>query len=423
MKNAVVCFVRDYNDLDCRIPLLLEFSRDKKYNRVEVVGIPLNSGINDPRRHELSSYLLENNIAVRTIYDFNTAPLLKAVYMVYRAIERISCSELLVPVCNRLKRQVFKIIFALSNRDKKWVRGIIRDFKQFLIIIDEIVFHQERSFFVDELIKEKSRGGYTIYSFLAGQDTYLNLWHDRKLEPLFRSEKRVGICCFVPSRNDKDVLQKKMPQETIEVVGNTRFDLPWVKTLFEMTRKSAKGSGFLPGRTSKNKIVFMLSKIEYGGDLAKIKETIDYCAALDDSCLIVKPHTRGMSLNMFKGLGGNVYSGRRYSSNDLIRWADAVLFTGSSIVFQAMQLGKKVIFLKYCQKYKTIFDECEALLVAADIEDVGRFINSNGKYQVDCSQTYKFLLEHVYNGIRSGEVCRDIKEKLEFRRKRIFCYA
>jgi len=44
-KNKVFFLTRAYNDLDCRMPLALEFCKNKKYESVNIIGIPTNKGI------------------------------------------------------------------------------------------------------------------------------------------------------------------------------------------------------------------------------------------------------------------------------------------------------------------------------------------------------------------------------------------
>ena len=71
------------------------------------------------------------------------------------------------------------IIVFISYRSNYWFEDIIKSFDKSIIIIDEVVFQKNRSFFVDELIEHKDH--FSIYSFITGQDTYLNLWHDKDI--------------------------------------------------------------------------------------------------------------------------------------------------------------------------------------------------------------------------------------------------
>lgn len=407
MRKRIILLARGYNDVDCRLPLLLEFARDSRY-KVEIIGIPSNSGIQDPRKHELGSYLIKNGIEISTIYDLARGKrLLKAAVRVYGFWDRTLRSG--SAVGERFKALIFRIVFLLSTRRKDWMIEILKGFDSSVVVMDEIAFHARRSFFVDELLRS-DRSSFSIYSFLAGQDPYLNLWHDRGDAARPRAD-RVGVPLFVPGPNDKTVMEKTLPLETIEVVGNTRFDFSWVQTLSDLARRNLQKQAALREPAGR-RIVFMLSKIEYGVDLGNIIEAMNACAAVHGARIIVKPHTRGMSISPVKaGLDKRVVDGSRYSSSDLIEWADTVMFTGSSISFQAIQLGKKVVFLKYCQRYQSIFDESGAVFVADGKADVLRLVELGGS--LGPGAIASLLSRHVYNGDPSGRVCRAVKERIE----------
>ena len=412
MRNRVILFVRAYNDLDCRIPLLLEFKRDRRYADVRVVGIPVNSGINDPRKHEMSGYLEERGIPVASVYELTeSGVLLRMLYALFLLADHKYFSRLCT--VDVIKKMISAAIILLSRGCRSWADRVLRKFTSSIIFIDEVVFHKGRSFFVDTLVANRAEYGCSIYAFATGQDPYRDLWHNKHVVSCFNADSRTGIPYLVPGKNDKAVTAPKIPYERIEAVGNIRFDLPWIRALSAMSSEALEKDPLLSVRHGK-KILFMLSKIEYGVDLDNIVQAINACAEVEGACVIVKPHTRGMTLDMFEGsLNRRIHDGAQYSSNVLTRWADIILFTGSSIVFQAMQTGKRVVFLKYCQQYKTIYDESDAMLIARSPADMMRYVESDGSVDVAPEDVDAFLTEHVYNGRRSGAVCAAVKELIE----------
>jgi hypothetical protein len=105
-----------------------------------------------------------------------------------------------------------------------------RNLPSSFVIIDEIIYSYGRSFFVDILrdfwLKAKS---FKIFSFITGQDTYINLWHDKKNTS--RDNKPINflnIPIFVPGPNDKVIIKNQFPNEKVLIVGNTRFDRNWI---------------------------------------------------------------------------------------------------------------------------------------------------------------------------------------------------
>ena len=416
-KTKVILLVRSYNDLDCRMPLLVEFIKDPNKYEVQIIGIPTNKGSYDPKKHELYNYLLSQNISIQAFYDLFVKNLfIKTVYklsiITSEAVGTIRRTNFR-RIAKFGTRNLFKMLSSVASKRKDWRALMVDKFKSSIIITDEIIFQKGRSFVVDELTKKEYQKHYSIYSFCTGQNTYLNLWNDKKVDTVFKLNENVDVPALVPSKNDENVMLGKLPIESIEVVGNTRCDSSWINTLAEIASTKIEKDQLLKREFSR-KIVFMLSKIEYGVDLQKLIETIDSCSRIEKSCVIVKPHTRGMTFDTFENkFKSNVHNGARYSSNELIVWTDTVLFTGSSIIFQAMLLEKNVIFLKYCQRYETIFDNTNALNIAQNADDTINMIISTDKYRINQDEVNMFLSENVHNGISSGLVCKSIKSKIE----------
>ena len=419
MKDKVVHFVRAYNDLDCRIPLLLEFHKDPRYKSVKVIGIPTNRGIHDPNNHELASFLIGKGIEITTIYELSRyQQSLKLFYAVQHFFDHRPNIPFINKVLRKARYVSFKGIFFGSRRNKAWVRGVLKALDSTIVIVDEIAFQKGRSFFIDELITNRNFYNYSLYCFITGQDTYLDQWRDTESYRESRLECIPDIPLFVPGENDKTLLGRRLPAKTIDVVGNSRFDAEWMHTLSGIMATKIKEDPRL-SRPCAKKIVFMLSKVEYGVDLQNIVETINRCAQIENAIVIVKPHTRGMKLaDLGSPLDDQILDGAIFSSSELTEWADSILFTGSSIIFQAMLLEKQAIFLKYCQRYGTIFDESSAVLIADHVNDVVDFITCSHKYLIDWVESCRFLREHVHNGISSGLVCEYIKRKIELEEKK-----
>jgi len=408
MTKKVFFLIRAYNDLDCRLSLINNFANQSQY-KVSIISIPTNNGINDFKHHEILGYLDNSNVHYQTIFDLNNRYIPKILYWLYNIIQ--PRKGVIGIIFNRLKQKIFKVIVFISYRSNYWFEDIIKSFDKSIIIIDEVVFQKNRSFFVDELIEHKDH--FSIYSFITGQDTYLNLWHDKDISIPFEKLPSLEIPLFVPSENDRRINQKNFPDVKVITVGNTRFDLPWVKKLSSLAKKDIKANDMLK-KTCEHKIIFMLSKIEYGVDLDNIIEIINECAKINNSLVILKPHTRGMTIDIWKDrLNSSVLDGSVYSSSVLIEWADTVLFTGSSIVFQAMILHKKVIFLKYCQKYETIFDKVSSICLSQNLQNTIDYVKKVSIDSIDSIGLDKFVKVHTQNGLSGGIVCKSVVNLIE----------
>ncbi|MDP7154855.1 MAG: hypothetical protein QF631_00675, partial [Arenicellales bacterium] len=182
----------------------------------------------------------------------------------------------------------------------------------------------------------------------------------------------------------------------------------WVKKLSSLAKKDIKANDMLK-KTCEHKIIFMLSKIKYGVDLDNIIEIINECAKINNALVILKPHTRGMAIDTWANkLEPRVVDGSNYSSSILTEWADTVLFTGSSIIFQALMLHKKVIFLKYCQKYETIFDSLSSICVAQSLQDSIDYVKNVSIDSMDTKEIDEFIRVHTHNGLADGLVCKSV---------------
>lgn len=416
--KSVYFLARAYNDIDCRLPLLLEFARDANYD-VTIIGIPTNVGLQDPKLHELHAFAVKHCIAVTTIYEFADAGmLLRSMYLMYA---RVAGCMVMGKIPRRLQHYLTSTIFRavrwLSIRNRSFVSSVFEKIESSIVIADEVIFHGGRSFFIDALYATwKTHRAFQLCAFVTGQDPYIDLWKDKAWGdmPVY-SREAVGIPLFVPGPNDAQVMSAQLSSEDIVIAGNTRFDKSWVALRASLSQK-AKAAISLPSGVEARvlKVVFMLSKLEYGVEVVNLVDTMNRCAALDNAVVIVKPHTRGMELEALgHAYNHRIVDGSDYSSSDLIEWADFVLFTGSSIAFHALISAKKVIYLKYCQRYRSIYDTSKAMMVANSVEGVLGYLTSPDSFRLSEMDVQRFLDVHVYNGNESGMVCQAIKARIE----------
>ncbi|MDG1143276.1 MAG: hypothetical protein P8N92_01340 [Burkholderiales bacterium] len=421
----IYLLARSYNDIDCRLPLLLEFADDAAY-RVTIIGIPMNTGMQNPRLHELIGFLEEKGILVKTIFNFiDSTLMLRFLSTIYQYVaECFLIEKISSRFHHKIKALLFRNILRMFSRSIDLDSKCMNQFESSIVFVDEVIFHEGRSLFVDTLLKSWSENrNFQIYAFLTGQDPYIDPPYSIQRQPaddnwaeLKRFDTRiVDIPFIVPSPNDSRNVRSQFNGANIVISGNTRFDKSWVLQRKALTRV---GVSRITKRTksqeSCRKIVFMLSKLEYGVEVNNLIETINRCACLNNTTVIIKPHTRGMNAsNLVSKLKSSVIDGSGYSSSDLVEWADYLLFNGSSIAFHALVLKKQVIYLKYCQKYKSIFDNCESLLVAACIDDVHGHLFYSRRLNINEEKLKRFLSFHVYNGSDDGLICKRLKAWVE----------
>ena len=390
-KNVITFFIRAYNDLDCRLPLILFLSKKKKI-KVNVFFYPTNNSFFNYNNHEKISLIKNNNkinlFSFRNFiinsnfikFYFNTSNKVKFFLNQITSLDR---NKFFIKFFNFFDRIFLKIV----KYDEKKIDEVL---KNNIFIFDDIILNKLRSKFI--LFLENRKIHKKIYAVQTGQDTYLNLKRIIGNKNKKNNELNVNYF-FVPSTNDKNIF-KKQSKNKLFILGNTRFDKKWVYYL----NKKAKILDI--NNCKKHKIVFMLSKLEYGVKLKSLIKTLEYLEKMEDVTVILKPHTRGMALkNIFNENNfSNVINGEKFDSSSLIKWSDQVLFTGSSIIFQAMILKKKCIFLKNCLNVKSIFDKTNSVFTVKKLNELPKiiFFDKIKKNSID-----SFVKKEVYGGYNS----------------------
>ena len=258
-----------------------------------------------------------------------------------------------------------------------------------ILIFDDIILDKTRSKLFKVFEKEKIYK--KILAIHTGQDTYINLNRDFKNDFVLKKENEFLVDKFlVPSLNDKKVYEERNIKNKVYTLGNTRFQEDWVKYLNDQSERIRLK------KTTKYKLALMLSKIQYGIKIESLIETIKFLSKLEDVTLIIKPHTRGMDLNHFINLNKykNIINGEQYDSSTLIKWSSHVLFTGSSIIFQAMILQKKCIFLKNCLSVSSIFDNTNSVFIVNELNKLYETIKLES---IEKNKVLNFLKKEVYN--------------------------
>jgi hypothetical protein len=163
----------------------------------------------------------------------------------------------------------------------------------------------------------------------------------------------------------------------------------------------------------------MMSKMEYGLEAEEVIRLINRVAVRPNTRIVIKPHTRGMSLDQYKKqLHASVSIGEDISSSEIIDWADIVMFTGSSIIFEAMVKKKKVLYLAALQKYRAIFDELPAISILRPEDEFEAALARLENDHYDDDVIDGFLAEHTHNKIPGGAVCSEFAKYVMSETKR-----
>jgi hypothetical protein len=395
----VILITRSYNDLDCRLPLLREFS-SRWGLPVSVLVIPTVSSSGYRVTHPFLSQL-----KIPCVYAIDLLRIKWVRYVCFwtsRFVEQSPVQVLSYRVWTWLWRKIYDRLSKSSSISS----GVLHLTSDALLIIDDILTTPSRSFIVPLLANNCFR---KLFCLSHGQNTYLNLWHDKPRGPQLAREREPTLIIYTPSDNDGRIFESNYKGVRAATIGNTRFDRDWILNYQEKLLGSEKK--LLPFRGTK--IGFMMSKMEYGLNPADVFELINKLASRDNTKIVLKPHTRGMSLRKYTNLiNGKAIIADDVSSSEIINWSDIIIFTGSSIVFEAMIKRKRVLFLAALQKYRTIFDELPTMAVFKAGADLDEAISRIEHGAYDYGAIDEFLASHTHNHVSDGRVCAVFAERV-----------
>jgi hypothetical protein len=210
------------------------------------------------------------------------------------------------------------------------------------------------------------------------------------------------LTIYTPSDNDSRILESNYRNVKAVTIGNTRFDTDWILDYQKRLLFPGKSLDAFFG----TKIAFMMSKMEYGLDPREVFLLINKIASRDHTKIVLKPHTRGMSLIKYKNqISEKVLIADDVSSTEIIDWADIVIFTGSSIIFEAMIKRKRVLYLAALQKYETIFDSLPSIAILQALADLDDAISRLEHEPYDYGVIDEFLALNTHNCVPGGRFC------------------
>ncbi|MHC8597354.1 hypothetical protein ACYVVU_03595 [Arenicellales bacterium IMCC55707] len=142
--------------------------------------------------------------------------------------------------------------------------------------------------------------------------------------------------------NDYQRAHLKKKNDNVITVGSSRFSKTWIDQVHKIVP-----SFKLDNENQLNlKIVMMAKKPLRNFNQADMDTTLSEIAKISGVQLVLKSHPRDRVRGDLKN-SNLIEVDSDVPSSALISWADLVLFTHSSIVLEAVQLDKPLIYLKY----------------------------------------------------------------------------
>ena len=139
----------------------------------------------------------------------------------------------------------------------------------------------------------------------------------------------------------------------VHVLGSARFSQEWVRRLRDLIPSMA-----LPRpRPGRKKVLFLLSKRGPYVDWAEVLNLIGLMSRRREVQLLVQVHPRS------EATGVPILFGQTFDivkagipTPNLIDWADVILFWSSTVIYEALRLGKPIIHLRYVIRQEFDFE-------------------------------------------------------------------
>lgn len=423
-KKNIIFFHRAYNDTDIQLSFAHALDQDGRFD-VRIIGFECDGFIGQPHAHEATPYLQDNsNLCFETIMDHPAAPrLLKALNALEQFLlkhRKNNKDNIVSTLLKPLHVSALQSLKKLLQRPQPWMKTIFESLNADAIIVDEAFAQPNRSELLDTILAPAAEAGLLVYIIKTGHHTYISHNPTGGAPPPYR--KTAVVKHITPSELDKELHIKQFPEDPHFMAGNLRMDPDWVKKLhsdilmppyFDKEHYTKK----LPD--GKMKIAVMLSKLNYGVDIPQLKAMIQALGHMDDVAFVIKPHTRGMKFDLMskEELGKSVIVDDIPSAL-LLEWADLQLFTGSSIIYHAMVLGKEVGLINFCKTVETIFDEGDMCAAFNSLDELKAYIQNyldNGKPQISSERAEhidKRMIAEVHGNRSDKKVAEYYKQLL-----------
>lgn len=211
---------------------------------------------------------------------------------------------------------------------------------------------------------------------------------------------------IVPHQIDADYrIKHGFDPERIQILGSARFCEEWRGIINSMVP---------PDKLPVNKSEAMLKVVymERGADLhgkykEAIEETIAKLSRLDFVHLIIKPHTRAMQLHL-SNIHESTEIAHETNSINLIKWAEVVIGTNSSILIEVLMQGKILVYPKYFHDDRMIFHDmnvCWSVYNSKELENILKKIQTGEFVKAYTDKNVDRLVEKiVYGGIKDRDV-------------------
>ena len=356
MKDMSVMFiVRAYNDIDHMAPVIYKLSEESPKLKINILSFSLTNDFTNDFRIR---FLTQNGVKFINILDvLNVGKRLKNLFFrfmisdsklgIYNPWRILVNRSFLNPYITLMKRRIQNLepsqIIEYISSDTKIV---VFDQKWSSSVYPGNVYKSLAEYCQTVDIKTISMPhGHITFSNSLILDHQMDVSASKKI--MHDSSKEKAYTNYVIFENE--IISKRyidsgiVNKDQAVVLGSSRFNKEWNVNIRKLIPKHP-----MPKISDKNlKIVWFLAPEKYNLHLEEVSRIIKFLGKFNNIKIMIKPHTRRNNMRFLKSLPDNFYlASEELHSPQLIDWSDLVLFTMTSVIFDALISDKPIFYLK-----------------------------------------------------------------------------
>lgn len=367
----ILFFIRRYNDIDHTIPIVYKFACSGK-NDIAVLCLNYLYDLDNDYRLE---YLRKKyNVDIEYLYSYHKPSL------IYKFLSYFICNRFYRTTLKLYRKKAFKLFFRKSSYPNIDIILKLIFFPIFLtikviqkyLITKLIDKHIIQKFYgpewMNEIIKQKKVSSLVfdsaihqkIYNYkhilTAAQKNNIPiifLPHGVRMTPITEGFKLVVYGNIKKARPTytivtnniqlKEAITSGFADSDVQVGGVSRYCREW----FDIIDKILPPQKIEVNDKNKLKVLYIAQSSGALKDKTELaKKCLTNIAQAPNICLVIKPHTRSNKSDFGEVVEKSAIATSVHTTN-LIKWADVVIGTLSSVLIEAMLYNKVLLFPKF----------------------------------------------------------------------------
>ena len=398
-------FINKFNDIDHISPIVYELS--KTNSKILILSLNPFVDLNDFRLR----FLKKISIKTKIVHAYHLGSILrKIIFFILHANPRKHSQKLTLSSITRslfirsgLYQHALNLFF-----DEKWAAALIDKLNPKVMIFDHAATSGIMSSLAPTLSLINSAKNKKIKIISVPHGVPLFIDHPDRYKPVMNNlaNDKSDLLILQHKYFKNECVSKGFNLKNAVTIGLARFSPEWRKILKDIVPISQELNQFMNLNLN---VVFMDSgPNNYGSKIHIAQDLIDSLYKCEFINFLYKPHTRTNKNHLNHE---NLIDTRDINSVNLIRWADVIIGTSSSIMIEALLEKKYYISPIFLREKKMIFEKYGACKVVNSINETIAILNQikdNSKIKLyDEKDVNKFIKDIVFNGEDNNNILKN----------------